>query len=223
MKHDLFKYLGRKFNDLTIISKSNIKGNGQMVKVKCDCGNEIDLLLAPIINNRQKSCGCRHTTINGLSSHPLYYIWGAMYNRCYDKKCKEYKYYGNKGIRMCDEWLNSFLKFYEWAINNGWQKGMHIDRIKNHMHYAPDNCRFLTQKESANNKTNNVYYTINGEQYTLARISEIYNIPYKALHLRLTRGWDIVRAITSPLTRQRKGIKHRQKRVDIKYSFGYIK
>ncbi len=85
---------------------------------------------------------------HGLSRHPLYYVWQAMKMRCYNENYKDYKYYGAKGVKMCDEWFNDFEPFYKWAMNNGYKKGLQVDKdIKGiGKLYGPDSCVFVTPK-----------------------------------------------------------------------------
>lgn len=85
---------------------------------------------------------------------PLYSIWCGIKTRCYNAKAANYKYYGAKGIVMCDEWKNDFMVFYKWAINNGWQPGLTIDRYPNGKgNYEPSNCRIATMKQQAGNRS----------------------------------------------------------------------
>jgi hypothetical protein len=89
-----------------------------------------------------------------INSIPLYTIWCGIKSRCYNKNAANYKYYGAKGIIMCEEWLNDFKAFYNWALNKGWRKGLSVDRYPNNAgNYEPDNCRLATMKEQASNKT----------------------------------------------------------------------
>ncbi len=83
---------------------------------------------------------------HNLCSHPLYSIANAMHQRCYNKKRKGYKNYGGRGIKVCDEWLNDKEAFINWSLDNGWEKGLTIDRIDNDGDYEPDNCRFVTRQ-----------------------------------------------------------------------------
>lgn len=86
-----------------------------------------------------------------LSNHPLYHCLAGMIQRCTNKKNAAYKYYGGRGILLCAEWRNNFEAFYLWAIDNGWEKGLTIDRINNDGNYEPGNCRWVTLKENMNN------------------------------------------------------------------------
>lgn len=81
-----------------------------------------------------------------------YYVWKNMRNRCSNPNVESYKYYGARGIGVCDEWKKSFSSFYEWACNAGYREGLSIDRINVDGNYEPENCRWATAKEQANNK-----------------------------------------------------------------------
>lgn len=103
-------------------------------------------------------------------------ILSGMKSRCYNKDVIAYKYYGAKGINVCDDWLNDFEIFYFWALENGYQDGLTIDRIDVNGNYEPSNCRWVTKKEQANNKTSNIYIDCYGEKLTAAQAAKKYNI-----------------------------------------------
>jgi hypothetical protein len=109
-----------------------------------------------------------------------------MKNRCYYEKHNRYKNYGQKGIIVCSEWL-VFLNFYNWAIKNGWEEGLTIDRIDNSKNYEPSNCRFLTKKLQNRNRTTNRYFTYMGETKTIIEWSEKLNIKYETLRQRIKK------------------------------------
>ena len=94
----------------------------------------------------------RGNTKHGKSKHPLHRVWSGAKSRCYNKKDYHFKWYGALGIIMCEEWKNDFKAFYDFAIANGWEKGLEIDRRDNDGNYEPLNIRFVTHKENSNNR-----------------------------------------------------------------------
>lgn len=129
------------------------------------------------------------------ANEQLYICWKNMRQRCNNKNNNCYKYYGEKGIKVCDEW-NEYLVFEDWAINNGFEKGLTIDRIDNSKGYSPQNCRWVDKKTQANNKTNNFLITYKNQTKTIHQWAEIYNIKAHTIFMRLKKGWSIHRALT---------------------------
>ena len=102
-----------------------------------------------------------------ITKHPLYSVWKSMKERCLNPNSMSYYRYGGRGIKICDEWLNSSFSFIKWGIENGYKRGLQIDRRDNDGNYEPSNCRWVTPKENANNKSNNV-----SEQELQRRLNE---------------------------------------------------
>lgn len=150
----------KKFGRLIVLNK-NCDRNGYWL-CKCECGNQKEIYLYSLKYGKTKSCGClaievakKTHTKHGLKNHALYSVWIDMKNRCYNKKDTNYKYYGARKITVCSEWKSNFRAFYDFAINNGWEKGLEIDRRNNDGSYKPSNCRFVTR--SQNNKNRRAY------------------------------------------------------------------
>lgn len=151
--------------------------------------------------------------VSRISAHPLYIVWGGMKRRCYEPTFKNYDIYGGRGIKVCKAWRNNFLKFFEWAINNGWIKGMHIDRKNGDLNYTPANCRIVTPKVNANNKRNTKYYEIDGVRRPFTEWCELKGLNAKAVAKRLKRGYSIETSLKKnlpPLTAN-----HSKKRVEL--------
>ena len=142
--------------------------------------------------------GNKNAVKHGLSNTRLHRIWHSMYCRCYYKSTNQYKNYGDRGIKVCEEWkhMQGFINFYNWAISNGYKETLTLDRIDNNKGYCPSNCRWITPKEQSNNRRNNVYYTFNGETKTSKQWCELYNISQTTLSDRLKRGWTLEQALT---------------------------
>ena len=117
----------------------------------------------------------------------LYRIWADMKRRCKNSDRPNYKNYGGKGIRVCQEWENSFDSFREWALNNGYSDDLSIDRIDNDGNYEPSNCRWATAKEQANNKRNNLHIKYKGETRTLAQWCEVFGLERNVVAMRIYR------------------------------------
>ena len=98
---------------------------------------------------------------HGLCTHPLYVMWCGMNERCNNPNAGNYKWYGGKGIGICEEWRD-FLTFYRWALANGWKKGLSLDRINGLKNYSPENCRFVSHQQQCRNRVSNRPVTVNG-------------------------------------------------------------
>jgi len=121
-----------------------------------------------------------------------------MKQRCFNPKNHGYKDYGGRGIKVCDEWLNP-EPFLKWALENGYKKGLTIERIDNDGDYEPANCRWATQKEQKVNHRRNRHFEINGEKMVLTYWCERYNINMGTVRARLSNGMDILDALTIPV------------------------
>ena len=116
-------------------------------------------------------------------------VFRSMRYRCYNEDNRVYKYYGGKGVTICDEWLQSFDNFYNWALLNGYKEGLSIDRIDVNGSYSPKNCRWATMEEQSRNRTNTVLVEYNGKKMTLREWSEELNISLSTISKRRFRGW----------------------------------
>lgn len=140
----------------------------------------------------------------------LYNIWYNMNRRCFNKNAKDYKNYGAKGIKVYKNWKEDFYNFYEWAINNNYNKNLTLDRIDNNKDYCPENCRWVTLKEQHRNYSQNRNYIINKEKKCLTEWCELYNIKFTTVIYRLNKGMDIVEALTKPINNNKIPIKYRK-------------
>ena len=118
---------------------------------------------------------------------PWYNSWRSMIGRCDNKNAWNYHYYGGRGISVCKEWHDPFV-FGDWAIANGYEKGLTLDRIDSNGNYEPSNCRWATRKEQARNRRSCVHVEHNGEMHNLSEWAEICEIPYGVLRNRWWKG-----------------------------------
>ncbi len=128
----------------------------------------------------------------------LYSIWVAMNQRCRDINAKNYKYYGGKGVSVCEDWKHNYLVFRSWSIEHGYSSELTLDRINVSSDYGPENCRWVDQVVQNNNTTRNRFLTYEGDTHTMAQWSKIIGLSYSTFKTRLNRGWDIKKIIETP-------------------------
>lgn len=197
--------LNMKYGKLTVIKELE----NHKCLCRCECGNLKTISIYSLRSGNTKSCGClskelareriskvsEHNIKHNKSNTRLFRIWCKLRDRCNNIKNDRYKDYGGRGIKVCDEWLKDFNSFYSWSIANGYKEGLSIDRINVDGNYEPNNCRWVTAKEQANNRRNNHYITYNNVTHTIEEWGNILNIKGKTIQARLSRGWSIERAL----------------------------
>lgn len=183
---------GKKYGKLTVLERAEYSKTAHTYfwNCKCDCGKLVKINGNNLKSGHTKSCGCykiENKKTHELSNTRLYDIFYNIKSRCYNKKNKYYYNYGGRGIKICDEWKNNFLEFYNWAIKNGYNNTLSIDRIDVNGNYEPANCRWVTIKENSNNKRNNHFELYNGEIHTVSEWARILKINRSTLFNRMTR------------------------------------
>ena len=168
----------------------------------CECGVVKEVCAHSLFTGVSKSCGCydrevltKRNTSHGMNRTPVYKAWQHMKERCYDLKNSEYHRYGGRGIMVCSRWQDSFENFFE-DMGDKPSKEHSLDRINVNGNYEPENCRWATIEQQANNKEQSIKYEFRGEILTMKQISRIIGIPYTTLITRRNKGWDFERIVT---------------------------
>ena len=210
-------FVGMRFGRLTVVYQSGGKINNRGdIRISymclCDCGKYKEILRDCLKSERTKSCGClvEETRKNkenkykkhGMTNTRLFKIWNGMKARCYSQTHAYYYYYGGRGIKICDSWIekeNGFMNFYNWAIENGYQNDLTIDRINNDLGYFPENCKWSTRKEQSRNRRSSSIIQETGENVT--EFSEKNDINKHSVYWRKSHGWEYDKLGIPPIKR----------------------
>lgn len=175
---------------------------------KCRCGNTFDASVFDVKTGHTQSCGCvqkertkKANTTHGLRHLKEYAVWNTMRNRCTNPNVECYVRYGERGIGVCERWMNSFAAFYE---DMGPRPGNQysVERIDNNLGYYKENCKWDTPKNQSNNRRGNIIITFNGKTQTLPRWAEELKMPYLLLKRRIRNPrWTLEEAFTTPKIR----------------------
>ena len=181
--------IGKKFGKLLVLENLNVKSHGSTLhRCACECGNIKDIPISYLKSKHTTSCGClvkEMHTIHNLSQSRLYNIYRGMLGRCFRENHQAYHNYGGRGITVCDDWKDSFINFFNWAIKNGYQDNLTIDRIDNNGNYEPCNCHWVSKAEQTRNSRKNVYFTYNGITKTISEWARLLNIPLTTFRRRI--------------------------------------
>lgn len=178
-----------------------VDGNANQRRWLCDCecgGNKITSE-DNLKRGHCHSCGCLYKSIGGKAKHGtergesktrLYKIWSRMIWRCEKPQAKGFSGYGGRGISVCEEW-HSFDVFRNWALASGYQDTLSIDRIDNNGNYCPENCRWVTPKEQANNRRSNHKVEYNGQTKNISEWADYFGLDRNGFNSAIQRGLDI--------------------------------
>lgn len=187
---------GEKFGRLFVLEYAGNSEKGIATwKCLCDCGNIVIVNGDNLRSGNTKSCGCLRddtianaSVIHGKSKSRLYRIYNHMKGRCCNKDDANYDSYGGRGIIICQEWLDDFMSFYKWAMENGYNENLSIDRINNDGNYEPSNCRWADNTTQCNNRRSNRLLTVRKVTHTVAEWSRITGIGSATIIRRLNNG-----------------------------------
>lgn len=208
--HNFVDITGKVYNRLTAIEYRGKKRKASYWLFQCyeKCKKLKVSRAADVKNGKIKSCGCLQSenttkmkTKHGLRYTPEYKTYLDMYARCYNPNNKAYKYYGGRGIKISDEWLNSIETFCSEMGPKPSPKHS-IERIDVNGNYCKENCRWATYKEQANNRSNNHFIEYNGETKTASQWGEIFKIHPTVITGRLKLGWSVEDALNIPVQKR---------------------
>lgn len=193
------------FGRLTVLGNARHPKNGVFYFCRCVCGKHKAVWRFNLIGGKIVSCGCnkgekasRRLRTHGMSKSAEYNSWRGIKERCGNPSHVRYAHYGGRGIVMCERWLNSFENFL--ADMGPRPSPSHtIERIDNDKSYSPENCRWASLKEQANNKSSSRLLTFQGETHTIEQWLEITGLPRTTLRRRLdVYGWSVEKALGTP-------------------------
>ncbi len=200
----------KRFGRLTV--KEYLNSEEDLYLCICDCKKEITVKGEALLNKAIRNCGCfnrKNTEIKDVykqfRSERSFRVWQYMLSRCYNPTHHAYVYYGAKGVTVCKEWLEDYTKFRDFLYLNGYDENAPfgkytVDRIDNSKGYSPDNCRLVSMKVQSLNKTNNHRIEYQGRVMTVTEAAELNGLTNRQVLNRLDKGWDLMRALETPLT-----------------------
>lgn len=198
-------FIGRRFGRLVVKSLAFIKNDTTYWNCKCDCGNICTIRRNSLVTGNTQSCGCLHKesiTIHGQRNSTHYKVWNSMITRCENPEREDYKYYGGRGIKVCESWhdINNFI-----GDMGERPEGYEIERIDVDGDYEPSNCIWLDHKGQMRNTTRNRLITHRGKTQCLAAWAEDTGIPDSTLRSRLDDlNWSTERTLDTPVNRSSK-------------------
>ena len=203
---------GQIFTRLTVLRQGESHNWNRRWFCQCICGRTVFIKTRDLKSGNTKSCGCLlkdiltkrnksagmiaiNATLNSLGKTSEYHIWHKMIRRCHNPISKDFPRYGGRGITVCERWRDFRLFLEDMGLRPA--SKMQIDRIDNNKGYMPDNCRWVTPKEQANNRRNSLYLTFLGETRTISGWAENIGLPYHLLFSRAKKGWPIEKILSS--------------------------
>ena len=201
---------GFRFGKLTVGDRAPPLPGGKSRNARwvciCDCGAETVVSGNHLQKKDTVSCGChriqatrsrstthKHSVGSGCTN--TYYSWCSMKARCSNPNDDSFKFYGARGIKVCERWASFENFLQDMGVR---QDGTTLDRIDPNLDYMPNNCRWATTKEQQNNRRRHHWITFSGETRTISEWADVVGISPKTIATRLYRGWTAERALTTP-------------------------
>lgn len=201
-----FSLIGKTFGNLIPFAVINqrVGHRGYLMMCQCACGNYRNAVQRDLESGHCKSCGCLRKTArnhgyaireNG-SPKRIYRIWCAMIQRCHNPKSSAYRYYGSKGIAVCQSWrdFNVFLE----DMGKSYREDLTIHRVDNALGYCPTNCVWADSKTQMSHTSRNRHVEINGQTKIISEWARHYGITVSRIYRRISKGWSVIDAISKP-------------------------
>lgn len=203
--------IGKKFGKLVVLSYVGVNQNKKRTWLcECECGNTKVVRGNDLQTGNTQSCGCIHSNQvaermrktriykeRNITKTRFYSIWHGMIRRCHNPNYREFKYYGGRGIKVCDKW-RKFKNFYDDMLGT-YNDTLTIERLDVNGDYCKENCVWATCEEQANNRRGNVFITVDGVTDTVSRTCKRYNVNYPTISARIRNGWEPEKAIKTPI------------------------
>ena len=204
--HNFVDLTGKRFARLVVLSELEKRYGGQVFwACLCDCGKQVSVNTERLRSGKTKSCGCfsvDRVTKHGLHKSSEYIIWQQAKERCHNPKKASYQRYGARGIHVVDEWRYDFQKFLA-DMGKRPSKDYTLERVDNNGPYAPWNCIWATKDVQYRNRRQTVWIEFQGERLCRKDWCQRYGLDEATFAARLSRGWDMERALTTPPQKQR--------------------
>lgn len=195
---------GNKYGMLTALKRAeNTDAGRARWECVCECGKHVVVTASNLRAGNVKSCGClreNRLKTHGEEGSRLNRIWKRMKSRCKNPNTKDFRNYGARGITVCKEWADSFEAFMDWAMANGYQDHLTIERKDTDGNYCPENCCWITKAEQSRNRRGLHHITANGETHTIAEWERITGIQNQTIQKRIRDGWSEEAAVLTPVS-----------------------
>jgi hypothetical protein len=192
---------GRVFGEWTVVERSDkvLKDKNVRWLCRCSCGNMVCVNGNSLRSGRSTKCvHCVEPySKTKYTKDPIKIIFVGMKQRCYYEKHTKYSHYGGRGIKIHQAWLDNPEEFYNWAYDNGYQKGMSIERVDGDKNYEPANCKFINRDEQQKNKRNTIKITIGGQTKILSEWCKVYKVNRNTIKSRVDRGMSYQEALAA--------------------------
>ena len=178
---------------LTVLRYAGSTGTKGIWAVQCDCGNVAYWDTRDI--ERNQSCGCKRSALiskastkHGMSTHPAYWVWRSMVDRCTLPTHQSWHNYGARGITVCPQWVERFDNFWT-DMGPTYATGLDLDRTDNNAGYSPGNCRWVTRATNANNRRTTVLIDTPAGRMSIAQAAQVAGIGVSTMHYRVQHEW----------------------------------